>query len=86
MEETISKKIIWKSSFDDPHGGVVEVTSDMCSFAGANQNYVSILKTTLDEEREKNIKLQNEKEALQEKLNKHKQKNLKLNMLHSCTN
>ena len=69
MEETISKKIIWKSSFDDPQGGVVEVTSDMGCFAGANQNYVSILKRTLDEEREKNIKLQNEKEALQEKLN-----------------
>ena len=61
MEETISKKIIWKSSFDDPHGGVVEVTSDMGCFAGANQNYVSILKRTLDEEREKNIMLQNEK-------------------------
>ena len=69
MEDTISKKIIWKSSFDDPQGEVMEVTSDMGSFVGANQNYASILKTTLDEEREKNIKLQNEKEALQEKLN-----------------
>ena len=36
MEETISKKIIWKSSFDDPQGGVVEVTIDMGCFAGAS--------------------------------------------------
>ena len=47
MEATISNKIIWKSSFDDPQGGVVEVTSDMGSFAGANQNYVSNLKQHL---------------------------------------
>ena len=68
LDDHLSSKIIWKESFHDPKGGAIEVAATMGSFAWDKFDYVSILNKELDEEREKNTKIQNEKETLNQQI------------------
>ena len=64
MEEPISRKIIWNSSSDDPQGGSMEVEATMGYFVGGNYDFVSIVSKFIDEEKERNVKVQSKKETI----------------------
>ena len=61
--ELVSSKIIWKSSSDDPQGEAIEVVAAMGAFARANFHFVYVLNKALDEQKQKNVRMQNERNS-----------------------
>ena len=71
LEEHVRGKIIWKASLEDTQSGAIEVATTMGALAGVNFDAPSLLSRSLEEEKEKSLKIQSEKEALQETLNQY---------------